>query len=176
MVEDKIIILNLKSNNQNDVNHYFNCAYEKYFRLVAFCISKIINNKNDIEDLVNEVFISLYENKDSLDEDKNLKYYLTTIAKNKAISYLRSNNETIPLDESYNFKTYYKVDYTDEIIGKLKEVLDDFEISIIVNHLIYGYSFIEISSIENVPLGSITTKYRRALKKASKIIKREDYE
>ena len=177
MVDDKSIIRYLKSTNQDDVNRYFKCAYDKYFRLVCYCIMQYVTIKEDVEEIADDTFISLYNNRESLDENKNLKYFIITIAKNKAISFIRrKDNDIIPLDESIDTPIEENIDNSEELLGKLRNVLSDEELFILSSHLIYGYSFIEIANMKNMSINTVTTKYRRLLKKASKELSKEDYE
>ena len=68
------------------------------------------------------------------------------------------------------------IDNSEELLGKLRNVLSDEELFILSSHLIYGYSFIEIANMKNMSINTVTTKYRRLLKKASKELSKEDYE
>ena len=157
---DKILIKKLKSYNEEEIRYSFNCVYNQYFKLVCFCISQYISSKEDVEEIANDTFISLFNNIDKLEENKNLKYYLLTIAKNNAISFLRKYSKYSSLSAELITLIPYE---------------EDFHSNDLIEHLIYGYSFKEISIKNNVSINTITSKYRRTLTKAKNKLS-EEYE
>ena len=103
-------------------------------------------------------------------EITNIKYYLVTAAKNKGIDYLNKKKVDVILDEKAIFE---KEDYSsnigyNEIIEKMKLFLTEFEIEIIIKHVVDGYSFKQLSSMYNKPLNTIFSIYSRSLKKFKK--------
>ena len=117
---DKILIKKLKSYNEEDIRYSFNCVYNKYFKLVCFCISQYVSSKEDVEEIANDTFISLFNNIDKLQENKNLKYYLLTIAKNNAISFLRKYSKYSSLsDELINLIPYEEDFHSNDLIEQL---------------------------------------------------------
>jgi RNA polymerase sigma-70 factor (ECF subfamily) len=77
-VIDKEIVLQLKAGNSD--------AFEKVFfsfseRLYYFAM-KYLRNQHDAEELVQEVFVKLWENRNNLNEDLSFSGYLYTIARN----------------------------------------------------------------------------------------------
>ena len=168
----KQVYKELKSDDQNVRVRAFNDIYNYYFKLVCFCISQYIDNKEDIEEIADDTFINFFNNIDHLDETKNIKYYILTTAKNNAINALRRNNKYTTLsDEELVNIPYYDYKETNETLEILKKVLNEEELLIVINHLIYGYSFKEISSKQKISINTIMSKYRRAIKKAYKYLK-----
>ena len=156
----------LKSNSIEQIYSVFSEIYYFYYRLVYFTIMKYISIPNDIEDLTQDVFVDFFNNLNI--KIDNIKYYLLTSAKNKSINYLKSKNNNIEysdlikyknIAESTNNKNY------DDLINMFKQYLSDFEIEIIIQHIIYDYSFKELSKIYNKPLKTIFSIYNRAKNK-----------
>ena len=87
----------IMSNDIDKIHSVFDDIYITYGRLVYFKIMQYIENKSDVEELTQEVFISFYNNILYV-EVKNIKYYLLTSAKNKSIDYLRKKREKIVFD------------------------------------------------------------------------------
>ncbi len=54
-------------------------------------IVKRVNNRDDAQDLLQEVFIKIYGNISGVDKKENLKSWLFTITKNTIIDYYRKN-------------------------------------------------------------------------------------
>lgn len=67
----------------------FEELYNSYFsRLFVFCLP-IIRSKELAEEIVNDVFIQLWEKRDSLMVVNNAEVYLYVAVKNRAIDYIR---------------------------------------------------------------------------------------
>lgn len=67
----------------------FEVVFEHYKNYLYLFIRKALPSEEDPEGIVQEVFISLWLNRESLDENKPLKPYLFTIAKNQIYDHLR---------------------------------------------------------------------------------------
>ena len=81
---NKFIIAALKAGEES----VFDTIYRHYFsRLCGFC-SQYVNEQEDIEEIVQETMLWLWENRSSLIEDLTLKTLLFTIVKNKALNRL----------------------------------------------------------------------------------------
>ena len=156
----------LKSNSIEDIYSVFSEIYYFYYRLVYFTIMKYISNPSDIEELIQDVFIGFFNNL-NLKID-NIKYYLLTSAKNKSIDYLKSKNNDVKYSDLKNYKNIADSSNNknyDDLINMFKQYLNDFEIEIIIQHVIYEYSFKELSQTYNKPLNTILSVYNRAKKK-----------
>lgn len=160
----------IMSNDIDKIHSVFDDIYITYGRLVYFKIMQYIENKSDVEELTQEVFISFYNNILYV-EVKNIKYYLLTSAKNKSIDYLRKKREKIVFDENMVYE-YEDIKSTnieyESIIEKMKMFLSELEIEIILKHNIDGYSFKEIAKEYNRPVNTILSIYNRSLKKFKK--------
>lgn len=159
----------INSNNPNKIESVFEEIYYEYGKLVGFIISKYIPKKEDIEELVDDVFVSFSKAmmKTTL---TNIKYYLVTQAKNMSINFLNKKENKIEMvyDDLYiSNNTYIQSKYY-ELIYEMKKVLTDKEINIILLRTIYNYSFDDISKKLNIPLQSIASVYKRAIKKFNK--------
>ena len=116
----------IKVNDKYAVNDIF-LAYSKRLYNFAFAYLK---TEGDSKDVVQDVFVSLWNNRNSLKEDTNLEAYLFTITRNSVISifrkkiteheYLRHLRETAIFQHSENEEQY---DY-DSLSKKIKELID----------------------------------------------------
>lgn len=155
----------LKSKNKNQINDVFEEIYYEYGHLVGFVISKYVSSKLDIEELINDVFLSFFNNLDKI-KMKNIKAYLSTSAKNKAIDYLRKNKNAYILENDLlmnmgsNDNTLYSL-----ILNDMKKILTTEEIEIILEHIVYNQSFKTIALKFNKPTSTISTKYYQAIEK-----------
>ena len=159
----------IKQNNIYKIEQIFEEIYYEYGKLVGFIISKYVSKREDIEELVDDVFISFSKSmmKTMIN---NIKYYLVTQAKNTSINFINKKENKIEMiyDEIYLSNSTYEQSKYYELIDEMKQVLTEKEINIILLHTIYNYSFEDISNKLNMPLQSIASIYRRAIKKFNK--------
>ena len=88
-----------------------NLLMNEYGGLVFYVVQKrLVNNLNDIEECVSDVFIDFYSNINSVDLSKgSIKAFLVTIATRRAIDTYRRNSahqEVYSLDEEHSFIEY----------------------------------------------------------------------
>lgn len=76
----------------------FVSLYNRYKDAVyAFCV-KMLLNKELAQDVVQDTFLRIYENRERLINVSSFKAWLFTIARNQCLNQLRKNNWQIPLD------------------------------------------------------------------------------
>ncbi len=148
-------------------------------------LSKVRNNA-DAEDLTSEFFLKLWEKlADTYKSGNGHKRWLSTAARNMAIDFLRKNNRTELIidndteDDEENSPHYepQSSDNTESAaVGNLTvrealEKLNNSEREIINLKLFAGFTFKEIAATLKAPLGTVTWKYNRALKKLTDYVK-----
>ena len=156
----------IKFTNGNDqiASEVFRDIYNAYYKLVYFVLAKYLTSSSDIEDILVESFVSLFENRKKV---TNIKYYLTTIGKNKALNFLKKRDREINVDQFVleNTITSHNSNYND-VVEELRKFLDQESVDIIIEHVVEGVSLVELSRKYNQPINTLKSKYRRALKKA----------
>ena len=161
----------ISSNRVEKVEIVFEEIYYTYSQLVAFIIAKYVDRKEDIEELVDDVFLSFYKALFKTDIN-NIKYYLVVLSKNTVINFMKRKQHK--LDVIYNEEFIYaqinkENTYYDLICDVLK-VISEEELNIILLHLLYNYKFEDIAVKLSKPLPTIVSIYRRAIKKFNKEI------
>jgi len=116
----------IKVNDKDAINSIF-LAYSKRLYNFAFAYLK---TEGDSKDVVQDVFVSLWNNRNNLKEDTNLEAYLFTITRNSVISifrkkiteneYLRHLRETAIFQYTENEEQY---DY-ENLSNRIKELID----------------------------------------------------
>ncbi len=89
-----------------DFDSVFETLYEP---LCKFCL-KFVHQKDIAEDIVQEQFVYLWENRKRLYNQGSIKSYLYTSVRNKSISFLKSNyykNKAEPLEVVSDINTNY---------------------------------------------------------------------
>lgn len=161
---EKLLHSSLDSGDEEKIQSAFEVIYQDFSKLVAFSISKYIDDRETIRDLVNEVFVRFFENAHKL--NSSVKYYLLTIARNVAIDYLKESKrfEQIDFDVPFDSKIEYVLGYQD-LVNDLRSILSEREVAIIISHSVDGYSFKEIGERFNITEKNASTVYNRAIKK-----------
>jgi len=149
----------------------FDKIYNEYNNLVYYVIMKSISCKEDCEELTNDVFVNFFNKINSFDVNKSIKYYLIKCARNRVIDYLRGKKET---NVTYNDDIYADDEnsYDDYIYHMLIDewmmVTSDFEVKVIVYHVIYGYTFNDLAKMFDSNINTIKSTYKRAIAKIRK--------
>lgn len=139
--------------------------YQKYGTLVYQIAFSILKNKENAEDIMQNVFIKIA----NLSEDKLPSKYeaswLYSVTKNEAISYIRKNKENISIEE---ISQKSGEDEIEKMLGnseyrKMISSLEEKEQQIITLKVDIGLSFKEISNLLNMPIGTVQWKYYKSL-------------
>ncbi len=69
--------------------HAFNRVYQVYHSRLYHFSFKFTRSCEDAREIVQEVFVKLWENRELIDPDKNFSHYLFTMAKNKVYNRAR---------------------------------------------------------------------------------------
>lgn len=152
---------------KNGEINYFSILVEEYTPQIYRYIKKRLFQKLDVDDLVQNTFISFYKAISRFDESKPILPYLFQITKNELKMYFRSHKETVSLDESLEIKTeindFYSEDYS-HVLEKLSKEQQE-----ILQLLKKGYTYEEIAKKYNKPINTIRTIIRRTRLKVKKL-------
>jgi RNA polymerase sigma-70 factor (ECF subfamily) len=92
-----------------DKNLYarFEALFREHYNDLSNYACSIIRSKQDAEDVVQEIFIRLWQNSPSQLENPQIKFYLLTAVKNGCISLLRkeAHKKLIDLEVVYNLQS-----------------------------------------------------------------------
>lgn len=68
-------------------------AFEKvflgYFDKVKYFLNGLLRSEADAEELAQDIFVNLWQNREAIDPQKSFNTYLYTIARNTALNYLK---------------------------------------------------------------------------------------
>ena len=165
-MEQKQLQKILQSGNNDKIERAFSSLYEEYKGLLIFILSHYLSRKEDIEDCYNETFLDFFRHASSI--HSNLKSYLTTSAKNKALDLLRKRKKEQFIEQEEDIKEEEHFSALIEFEAWAKTLIDKEDYQIILLHLKDGFSFEEIGAKYKENSSSIKTRYYRALKKLNK--------
>ena len=112
--EDKELLKALKN---GDLKAFDEIYYKYHKKLFAYSL-KFIKSHADIEDLIQKIFVIIWEKRENIDLNKSFNNYLFTIIRNEIYDLLKKKVIT----EYYN----------DQIISELEETSDDIEMKKLV--------------------------------------------
>ena len=127
-------------------------------------------NSADTDDCVETVYLKVMERASSFranERDANGAAWLLQIAKHTALEELRRKKRFMCTFE----QPQSIVEPQDRTVwNAMNSALDGDEREIAVLHLLWGYKHKEIASIKSMPLGTVTSKYKRSLEKIKKFM------
>jgi RNA polymerase sigma-70 factor (family 1) len=92
----------------------FEELYRLYFvRLFRFCHS-IVHQKESAEEIVNDVFLKLWEKRDNTPPIANPRLYLYVSVKNRSLNHLRNNSNLPTIEISERCDSYIRFDTNPE--------------------------------------------------------------
>jgi RNA polymerase sigma-70 factor, ECF subfamily len=172
MAEDPALVRRLKAHEPKAMNE----LYDRYGRVAYSLIYRIVRNSSTAEDLVQETFLRVWNRVQSFDAERGaLGAWVLTVARNRAIDYLRSVDgrmeaSAIELDHLERPGLFAKLDATALAIDRVRRLKSAFEkltpAQRQVIELAYyeGMSQTEMAERLKQPLGTVKTWTRSALK------------
>ena len=152
-----------------------NQAIEVYSPYICTVLYNQVGNslpKEDIEEIVADVFVSLWKNAEYIDLKKGtLRSYLAAIAKNFALKRLNKKKEYIPIDEIElpDERDFY-VDSSDEVWQAVMS-LGEPDNEIFVRYFKFDEKLKDISNATGLNISTVKSKLKRGKEKLKKILK-----
>ena len=155
----------------------YSFLYDRYAKALFVVIYQIVPQQEMAEDILQEVFVKIWQNIHSYDAGKGRLYtWMLNIAHNQAVDRTRSkdfNNrsKTIELSETVYDKSagiYNKID--DVGLKKTLSMLPEESRKLLELAYFQGYTHEEIATILNLPLGTVKTRIRAVIIQLRKII------
>lgn len=165
---NKKIISQLKKRDEKA----FDAVYYQYVNLIYHIIYRLVENKNDADDLTQDTLIQMMASIESFNENNNFKYWLLQIAKNKALDFLKKrrtilNNDYINDLPDSNPQNHDQSDFS-EMMKQYENCINKDEFDIITLHLFHGLKFNEIAALYDKTTSSVNNIYHRGIKKIRK--------
>ncbi len=168
MEEINLLIKEFKNNNHSNFEKFYNLTSKQ----VYFTSLNILKNHALAEEITQDVYVKFLSEISSFKEYYNVFSYLTTISRNLSINVYNKNKKIINDEEIINFAKYDDSTIDDlnaqEILSLIEETSSR---EIVVYHVIFEYTFLQISKIMKVPLGTILWKYNKTMKYLKERIK-----
>lgn len=155
----------------NNPNYAFNLIVRKHQERLYWMINRIVQNHDDTDDVIQDVFIKAWEALPKFREDAKLYTWLYRIAANESITFVNkrkkhkfTTTDNIPVSTS----NYYNEPNEEEIQKKLDAAIATLpEKQRLVFHLKYfeEKKYFEISQILGTSVGGLKASFHHAVKK-----------
>lgn len=165
-------------------NHNVEC-FEELYRLSSAAVFglavSIVGNRVDAEDVVQEVYINIYDKANQYQGGNKAMAWIFTITRNQSLMKIRDRNKRkhVNLDDVYDVGIDNNIEdemYNENLINKILEILKEDERQIVVMHSMSNIKHKEIAVLMKLPLSTVLSKYNRALKKLKKELVVNGYE
>ncbi len=159
----------------------FEILYNKTSGAVFGLAMSMLKNKSDAEDVVQETYISIYQNASKYKSKNKAMAWIFTITRNFALMKIRDlkKREHVNLDDLYNVGVENKIEeelYKEKIVDVLLSTLKEDERQIVVMHAMSNLKHKEIAKIMDISLSTELSKYKRSLQKLKKEMEVNEYE
>lgn len=152
--------------------------YNRYNRILFGMIYNVLRKKEESEDLLQEVFVQVWEKADQYDPSRGTVYsFLVTMARNKAIDVTRSkayknqskedhiiNDFTLELQHD-NPNPHEEIELNERAV-KVRDALSrlkEDEREVLYISYFHGLSQSEIAEKINIPLGTVKYRMRQGM-------------
>jgi len=131
----------------------FDILYKKYSKRLYLFGYSILKSQEETENLIQDVFLNLWEKRNDVERDASVKYYLFSIAYNSAITLIRKKtresefiNYLKSLPEINEEPTNLKIEFND-LTNKLEEIIQELpqrQKQVYLLHRVKGLKYSEI--------------------------------
>jgi RNA polymerase sigma factor (sigma-70 family) len=147
--------------------------YNQYSKAMYNLAYRILNNREDAEDILQETFVECFRNLGSFRFESTFGAWLKKILINKCINQIKKKKVDLTLYETVPSDIYEEEEETTYDTGKIFkgiELLPDGYRIILTLYLLEGYDHSEISQILGISESTSKSQYSRAKDKLRKII------
>ncbi len=174
--EDRLLLLLKKEDREA-----FRKLYERTARAVYGYALSLLKNPQDAEEVMQDTFLTVWRQADKYRSDGKPMAWIVTIARN--LCYMRLRRQTVRMDVSLEEmreqesgwepgENCQDIELAPEkhLLLEALKTLKEEECSIVLLHDASGMKHREIGELLGIPLPTVLSKYRRAIKKLEKVI------
>ena len=155
----------------------YEAVYNEFFGVLYHLCLQYLHDEKASEEIVQDTFLKLWEIRETLNDQVNIRNFLYTITKNNCLNYLRNQKISMKhlenmkyLEMQFNYEALEKLgNYTqfeelrskiDEAISKLPaEVIETFKLS-----RFEELSYKEIADQQNISIKTVEARISKALR------------
>jgi RNA polymerase sigma-70 factor (ECF subfamily) len=181
MTDEELVKITLKKQD------YFKCIIERYDdKLLRYILRISSMSREDAEDVLQDVFISVYKNLNGFDRDLKFSSWVYRITYNRVVStWRKSKNAPIIFKNEDSLELFKNIASEENILLELnnKDVQQETQqvltgmkkeyAEVLVLKFLEDKSYKEISDILKKPMGTVATLINRAKKQFKEIVVRQ---
>lgn len=168
MIDEKFILSGVNNKNEKA----WASLYDYYYAALCVYVNRIMKSSENTEDLVQEVFIAIWNSDKKFDSVQELTRYLYRACYNNALNYLRNNqiHDTIlghlGLDADFMTDDVYAQTIKEEVSRQLYAYIEKLpsEQKKVILMSIDGYSWEEIAEKLGISVNTVKTHKSRGFK------------
>ena len=172
MADETRLLAQLKSKKRNSIDEAIE-VYTPYLSTVLYNMTGNRLPREDIEEIVSDVFVMLWKNAEYIDLEKGtVKSYIAAAARNFALKRLSKNKGHTNLDdlEIPGSETTPEENYANSAVWDAVMSLGEPDNEIFVRYYKYGEKLKNISKATGINISTIKTKLSRGKRKLKKIL------
>lgn len=151
-----------KTNNMDSYDFF----YKEYYSLIYGIVFSILKNKENTEDVVQEVFMKIYNLDKTKLPEKGTLSWIYTVSKNETFNYLRKKKQEVNLEDIYELQE--ESSEIEEIIdintyNKIISGLTEKEKEIVSLKILSNLTFKKIGQMLQMPTTTVQWKYYKAV-------------
>ncbi|MGM0530349.1 MAG: RNA polymerase sigma-70 factor, partial [Bacteroidota bacterium] len=165
--EEKILVGALKKGN----SQAFEALFYRYYGKVYNFTHKLLKDEGDAENMVQEVFITVWEKRNSIDAHRSFSGFLFTITRNKIYNLLKKKvpvqefNDQMENTGSYNRSPSRDFEFHElnEVVRGIIDSLPPKRKKIFLLSRIRGLTYREIADKLGISVNTVDTQVRKSL-------------
>lgn len=159
----------------------FRQLVERHHPLAYSAVRSVMGDRDDVEDVVQEVFIKVYRALATFRTDARFSTWLYRIARNEAVSAVRKRTLSGPPIEETVLESssasrpdeQFRAEEEREVMSRCLEQLDDHYRTVLELRYLGERSYQEISEAMELPIGTVKSYIHRAKADLKRIMMRE---
>lgn len=168
----------MSQQNNNELTYFrndkksFELIFTKYYSSLLLFVERHTGDRDLAKDIVQDIFLKLYEISENIPEDFNVKSWLYKVARNAAIDYLRhlkvvDNNELL-MAESMMYAGEVDEAINEELASKISQAINALPEQcrqIVYMNVMEGKKYTEIAERLNISINTVRTQISRGYRK-----------
>ncbi len=162
--------LTKKEVNKNKINELYEEMFKAYYSSLCYFAYKFVNDQDACKEIVHNVFVNIWNKKDSFAFDKSAKSYLYTSVQNRCLNYIRDSKKTKSAEEIEGFnygivnESHIEIAELESLIWQSIDSLPDKCRQIFILNRFEEKKYSEIADQLNISVKTVETQISRALK------------
>ncbi len=180
-LNEKDLIAGLKSENGRE--QAFQILVNTYQQRLYWHIRKIVINHDDTDDILQNVFIKVWNNVDGFREDSSLFTWLFKIATNESLTHLQKERKHSTSSMSEMSNQYLAESLESDVYFEGDEIERKFQLAILQlpnkQRIVFNMKYFDemkyeqISKVLNTSVGALKASYHFAVKKIEEFLKED---